>query len=102
MKEIHVNKGVLSIMDTSLDEGAIAIIGLAGRSPGARIVDEFWGNIQNGREAITFFTDEQLRAAGVTEAELQHPNYVRASSVLADIEYFDAPHSSAIRRVKRS
>jgi phthiocerol/phenolphthiocerol synthesis type-I polyketide synthase E len=89
-KDIHRNKEVLATMETSLDEGALAIIGLAGRFPGARTVDEFWWNIQHGREAITFLTDEQLRSAGVTEEEFQNPNYVRASSVLADIEYFDA------------
>lgn len=76
-------------METALDEGAIAIIGLAGRFPGACTVEEFWRTIEQGREAITFLTDEQLKAAGVP-AEFQHPNYVRASSLLADIEYFDA------------
>jgi len=77
-------------METSLDEGAVAIIGLAGRFPGVHTVDTFWRNIQQGKEAITFLTDEQIRTARVPEEEFQHPDSVRACSPLADIEYFDA------------
>jgi phthiocerol/phenolphthiocerol synthesis type-I polyketide synthase E len=72
------------------DEQAIAIIGMAGRFPGASSVEQFWQNLQAGRETITFFSDEQLRAAGISPALLQHPHYVKARGMLADIELFDA------------
>jgi amino acid adenylation domain-containing protein len=38
---------------TDRADRAIAIIGLAGRYPGARNVDEFWSNLANGRDCIT-------------------------------------------------
>lgn len=68
----------------------IAIVGLAVRVPGARNVDEFWANLRAGREAVTFFTDEELRRAGVDAARLARPNYVKANAVLPDADRFDA------------
>ena len=67
----------------------IAIISMAGRFPGARSVEEFWSNLRNGVESISTFTDEELLAAGASQADLRDPNYVRAKGVLDDIELFD-------------
>jgi acyl transferase domain-containing protein len=76
-----------------LDEAyttAIAVIGMSGRFPGANTVEEFWTNIAGGQKAIHFFSDDELLAAGVTLEELKQPNYVKAGTVLPDIEKFDA------------
>src|SRR5919205_1813884 len=70
---------------------SIAIVGMAGRFPGAKNLDEFWRNLRAGVESITFFSDEQLRASGVSDAMLEDPQYVKAAGVLDDIELFDAP-----------
>lgn len=32
----------------------IAVIGMVGRFPGAKSVDEFWQNLCNGKESILF------------------------------------------------
>ena len=50
----------------NLSDSQIAIIGMAGRFPGAPNIDAFWNNLRNGVESITFFTDEQLLASGVS------------------------------------
>ncbi|MEH1848178.1 MAG: beta-ketoacyl synthase N-terminal-like domain-containing protein [Nostoc sp.] len=68
----------------------IAIIGIAGRFPGARSVDEFWHNIKNGIQSIELLTDEELLAAGVKPEELQNPNYVRRYASFPGIDEFDA------------
>ncbi len=68
----------------------IAVIGLTGRFPEARNVDEFWRNLRDGVESILPLTDEELLASGVNRALLENPNYVKASSSLDDIELFDA------------
>ncbi len=68
----------------------IAVIGLAGRWPGARTADELWESLRAGREAIRFLTDEELLAAGVDPALVANPDYVKAKGVLGDVEYFDA------------
>ncbi|HSP77942.1 MAG TPA: type I polyketide synthase, partial [Myxococcaceae bacterium] len=68
----------------------IAVVGMAGRFPGAKNLDEFWRNLCNGVESISFFSDEELKAAGVSPQQLEDPSYVKASPVLPDIEHFDA------------
>ncbi|AKG21612.1 polyketide synthase [Calothrix sp. 336/3] len=68
----------------------IAIIGMAGRFPGAKNVDIFWQNLRDGVESITFFTDEELLSAGIKLKSLNDPNYIKAFGVLEDIELFDA------------
>lgn len=68
----------------------IAVIGMSGRFPGARDLDQFWQNLCDGVESIKFFTDEELIAKGVDAGILDDPNYVKAEAVLDDIEMFDA------------
>src|SRR6266480_3490707 len=69
---------------------AIAIIGMAGRFPRARDIAEFWRNLRDGAECVSFFSDEQLLAAGVDPAVVAHPRYVKAKAVLEDADMFDA------------
>ncbi|MCA1566172.1 MAG: acyltransferase domain-containing protein [Acidobacteria bacterium] len=69
---------------------AIAIIGMAGRFPQAKNVDEFWQKLRDGVELITFFTDEELRASGASEEMLKDPSFVKAGGVMDDIDLFDA------------
>lgn len=71
-------------------ESEIAIIGMSGRFPGARDIDEFWQNLKDGVESISFFSDQEVEAAGIDPALLRHPHYVKAGGVLADVELFDA------------
>ncbi|MBT2291740.1 amino acid adenylation domain-containing protein [Paenibacillus albidus] len=70
--------------------GDIAVIGLAARFPGASDPAGFWHNLREGKESISFFSDEELRAAGVAETLLRDSRYVKAKGMLEDIEYFDA------------
>ena len=77
-----------STLENSID--GIAIIGMAGRFPGARNIEQFWHNLRDGVESISFFTDEELVAAGIEPALLNAPNYVKAGGVLEDVELFDA------------
>jgi acyl transferase domain-containing protein len=68
----------------------IAVTGMAGRFPGADDLKEFWANLQAGTESVTFFTDEELAAAGVPATDFSHPSYVKAAFTLADPDLFDA------------
>jgi acyl transferase domain-containing protein len=69
----------------------IAIIGMSGRFPGARNLDEFWNNLRDGVESIQFFSEEELSEAGVSSSNRQNPDFVNAGGPLDDIEMFDAP-----------
>lgn len=68
----------------------IAIVGMSGRFPGAKDVEEFWDNLSKGVEAVSFFNDEELSKAGVDVALLNNPDYVKARAILDKAEYFDA------------
>jgi acyl transferase domain-containing protein len=68
----------------------IAIIGMAVRFPGADSVEAFWRNLRGGVESITFFSDEELRAAGIDPATLADPRYVKANGALAGADQLDA------------
>jgi len=68
----------------------IAIIGMAGRFPGAADIDRFWDNLCHEVESIDFFNDEDAIAAGVDPALVKHPDYVKAWGALDGIEHFDA------------
>jgi acyl transferase domain-containing protein len=72
------------------EDHAIAIIGRAGRFPGASRVAEFWQNILGGVESIGQITDDELLAAGVDPTLAANPNYVKFRPYLDDIRGFDA------------
>ncbi|HEY4340977.1 MAG TPA: aminotransferase class III-fold pyridoxal phosphate-dependent enzyme, partial [Steroidobacteraceae bacterium] len=68
----------------------IAIIGMAGRFPEARNVDELWRNLLAQRECISRFSAEELEPAHHEDmAARPNPSYVRARGVLADADMFD-------------
>jgi non-ribosomal peptide synthase protein (TIGR01720 family) len=69
---------------------AIAIVGMAGRFPGAKNPEEFWQNLANGVESVSFFSDEELAASGIDPSLLTDPNYVKAGAVLEDVDLFAA------------
>lgn len=73
--------------ETSLD--GIAIVGMAGRFPGANNIDELWQNLCAGKESIEFFTDVEIDPS-VDLKLLQDPNYVKARGTITDGEAFDA------------
>ena len=68
----------------------IAIVGMTGRFPGAKNLEQFWQNLRAGVESISFFSDEELLSSGIDPARLSQPQYVKAGAVLEDIELFDA------------
>ncbi len=79
-------------LDALLDQYAddIAVIAMAGRFPGADSVEQFWRNLEQGVESVTFFTREQLLQSGVDPVLLENPNFVGAEGVLEGVDKFDA------------
>jgi phthiocerol/phenolphthiocerol synthesis type-I polyketide synthase E len=74
----------------SLPPNAIAVVGMAGRFPGADSVSEFWSNLRRGEESIVTLSEENLRAAGIGDKVLANSAYVRRAALLDGIEEFDA------------
>jgi acyl transferase domain-containing protein/acyl-CoA synthetase (AMP-forming)/AMP-acid ligase II/acyl carrier protein len=71
-------------------QGDIAVVGMSGRFPKANTLDQFWHNLREGLECVSFFSEEELYSSGVNPALIDNPDYVRASGVFDDIELFDA------------
>ena len=86
------------MMDDHYDDGSLddrgddrlAVVGMAGRFPGAPDLESLWTLLVEGREGTTFFSDDTLRDAGVSASELRRPGYVKAAPVLGDVAAFDA------------
>lgn len=68
----------------------IAVVGLAGRLPGAATIEAFWRNQRDGVESVTRFTPQQLADAGWPADMVAHPDYVPAAAVIEDADHFDA------------
>jgi amino acid adenylation domain-containing protein len=67
----------------------VAIIGIAGRFPGAQSIEQFWRNLREGVESISFFRREEMLAEGVAESLLARPDWVPAGGVLEGADQFD-------------
>ena len=74
----------------SFDGTEIAVVGMACHFPKANDLEAFWENLRNGRESISFLTDEELEPSGVDPASLKDPHYVKAASILDGVDLFDA------------
>jgi acyl transferase domain-containing protein len=70
-------------------ETDIAIVGIAGRFPGADDVDALWQRVVAGDDCLTDVSVDAARAAGALESDLRDPDYVRRSGMLADVAGFD-------------
>lgn len=79
----------MSGLPEGLPENAVAIVGMAGRFPGADDVAQFWQNVRRGKTSITRFAEAELEDS--FSAEIRHdPNFVRARPILKDVDRFDA------------
>ena len=76
--------------DLTIREDDIAVVGLAGRLPGAKDLHEFWRNLCDGVEAIRFFSDEELLKFGANPETLKQPNCVKAKAIIENVDMFDA------------
>ncbi|MCA8963533.1 MAG: acyltransferase domain-containing protein [Planctomycetes bacterium] len=79
----------MSSADESLPPHAIAVVGFAGRFPGAPDAESLFANLCAGREGVTFFRDEDLDPS-IAAAVRNAPDYRKARGILADYDCFDA------------
>jgi acyl transferase domain-containing protein len=77
-------------MTEQMPNHAIAIVGMAGRFPRARNLEEFWHIISNGVEVLDTASDGEMDAAGVGTDRRSNSNFVPKYTTLAEADYFDA------------
>ena len=77
-------------MVSEIEESSIAVVGMAGRFPGAGSVSELWDLLKNGKEGPSEVSlDEQINA-GVDKAFFEHPDYVNHYMKVDHADLFDA------------
>ncbi|ATQ70566.1 MULTISPECIES: SDR family NAD(P)-dependent oxidoreductase [Methylosinus] len=68
----------------------IAIIGMAGRYPGARDLAAFWDNLQNGRDSISEAPADRWDIRDSVDPQRKDKSYTRWGGFLTDVDAFDA------------
>ncbi|HMB53784.1 MAG TPA: beta-ketoacyl synthase N-terminal-like domain-containing protein [Thermoanaerobaculia bacterium] len=81
---------VAEIAPRAVASGAVAVVGMAGRFPGAASVDELWDNLRSGVESVRTYTHDEMRAFGVSEELLADPHFVPVGAELEGADLFDA------------
>jgi phthiocerol/phenolphthiocerol synthesis type-I polyketide synthase E len=64
----------MSHADDQYNGSEIAIIGLSCRFPGAKTPEEFWKNLRDGVESISFLNDEELEPSNLDPGDFNDPN----------------------------
>lgn len=77
-------------MDGERSMPSLAIIGMAGRFPGGHGLADFWALLEQGKSAVRRLSDQELREAGVDEALLSNPAYVKWCMHFVGADLFDA------------
>ncbi|MFF8513543.1 beta-ketoacyl synthase N-terminal-like domain-containing protein [Streptomyces sp. NPDC015492] len=73
-----------------MTDQAVAIVGMAGKFPGADTVDDFWANLKDGVSSIRSFSRSEVLAAGTSESVAADPSFVASGGDLDGAELFDA------------
>ncbi|HEV2378005.1 MAG TPA: polyketide synthase, partial [Streptosporangiaceae bacterium] len=76
--------------EPDLDGTDVAVIGMAGRFPGAADVEEYWQLLRDGVSAVSFFSAQELAEEGIPAEVVGDPRYVPAKGYLPDADMFDA------------
>ncbi|MEM6278219.1 MAG: amino acid adenylation domain-containing protein [Verrucomicrobiota bacterium] len=79
----------ITTAETGPSSSDIAIVGMAGRFPGAPNVETFWKNLVAGRETITHFSEEELEYSNDPN---NGDSYVRSRGIVEGSDLFDAKH----------
>jgi acyl transferase domain-containing protein len=80
----------MSIRTAESHSKDVAVIGMACRIPGAQDINQFWENLRDGVESISFFSKDELMLANLDPDILNTAGFVNAGSVLEDVDKFDA------------
>jgi acyl transferase domain-containing protein len=73
------------------DGTEIAVVGMAGRFPGAANLAEYWRNLRDSVDGVRTLSPAELVALGVPAARRGDPRYVPRTAQMPGVDRFDAP-----------
>ncbi|HEX2188728.1 MAG TPA: beta-ketoacyl synthase N-terminal-like domain-containing protein [Longimicrobiaceae bacterium] len=76
--------------ESTLTGAEVAIIGIAGRFPGAEDLDAFWRNLMAGAETLSRFSPEELEAMGIPREVARDPGWIPVAGEIPHPDLFDA------------
>lgn len=82
--------GAAAVAPAVAGRGAIAIVGMAFRFPGAVDREHFWTNLMAGTDSLRRHDPAALRRAGVAAELVDHPDFVPVHGAIDDTDRFDA------------
>ncbi|OGO88700.1 MAG: hypothetical protein A2Y15_01960 [Clostridiales bacterium GWF2_36_10] len=77
---------------TQLLSNSIAVISVSGLFPGARNIEEYWGNLIEGKSSITEVPSERFDISKFysKDKKLEHMSYSKWGGFIDEVDYFDA------------
>jgi phthiocerol/phenolphthiocerol synthesis type-I polyketide synthase E len=78
------------VLGSEGEPSGIAVIGMAGRFPGAPNIETFWQKLRAGEECLVRFSTADLRRAGIPAGLVDDELYVPVNGSMSDVEWFDA------------
>jgi phthiocerol/phenolphthiocerol synthesis type-I polyketide synthase E len=76
--------------NTTNELDSIAVVGMSGSFPKAKNINAFWENLKNGTCCISNYSIDDLLNAGIDEATLKNPSYIKSRGFLENCDLFDA------------
>lgn len=76
-------------MTTKSRNKDIAIIGMAGQFPKSKNIQELWKHLCQGDDLIHFYSEEELLELGMSNEEINKPNFISAEGNIDNSESFD-------------
>ncbi|SDN02761.1 type I polyketide synthase [Ensifer sp. YR511] len=76
--------------DPAAADQAIAIVGMAGRFPGADDIEAFWKLLREGGSTLRTLDRDTLKENGRSDEEIEGPGFVPVGGHMDDVSRFDA------------
>jgi acyl transferase domain-containing protein len=76
--------------ESTLTGAEVAIVGMAGRFPGAEDLDTFWRNLLAGADTLSRFSREELERAGLPPEVIDGGSWVATAGEIPRPDLFDA------------
>ncbi len=90
MNDIQQAKNGIVTEDAPTSSLDIAVVGMAGRFPGANTLEEFWENLKHGVESIRFYPENEVLDSGIFPEIARDPDFVAAAGGIDYENDFDA------------